>query len=720
MENSGKRYDKDKLKKLYDEATTIDKRIFSEQRSNVLLYSGEHYARPGSRFWTNVRDNRNLDHSTKIRVVKNHVQKICKSYVNNILNAAPDVMVVPRQERELQHQKTAELNEAVWQYLKSTLNMSEKIASFCHDFVIQGEVCVKIFWNPKLGKHIGYEQATTKEGDPIFEEDEETGVQTPKPGRAIFSGALDIERWYSFNVLRDPEARSMKDSPILGYQKLLSMHDAKELLGNDKEKVKLLQEGVTGGDYVVFDANDQRYVETKNQVLLVEWFIRPSSDYPSGYYMLCTPQGDVLMEMELPFGVYPIIYEGFDELTSTPRHYSIIKVARPYQSHLNFLASKHVEHAVTLGDDKIITPMGAKIQQGSFLPGIRQVQASGEFKVMEGRTGEQFVEQMVPTIDEMYKVCNVMEDGEDKVANLDAYTLLYRSMRDKKKFSKYAEKFERFLKKICEVSLDLYKQYVDEQELIPAIGRAEMVNVAEFKNAEPLHYRIEVVPQTEDMETKLGKQLQVQSLLQYAGSNLSKEDLGRLMRTAPYGNKEQMFEDWTTDYDNATNDILALDRGEFPPARPFDNHEYQVKRLDARMSKADYVLLHPYIQQQYQAKKQEHLATIAANAQAIQQAQSGFIPADGPLTPVDLYVQDPTSPKKTQRARVPLGALLWLLKKLESQGVMQQALMQLSQGSQAELSQQLPPPPGANLGQGNEVLGNLQQPYLSQPGGATI
>src|SRR5690606_1791369 len=185
--------------------------------------------------------------------------------------------------------------------------------------------------------------------------------------------------------------------------KLIPLDDAKSLLGNDPKKVKLLQPGLSGADYVVFDSNELRYIETKDQVLLVEWFIRPCDDYPNGYFFLTTPQGDILQEMELPFGVFPIIYEGFDELTSTPRHQSIIKVARPYQSHLNFLASKSVEHAVTLGDDKLVTPMGAKIQQGSFLPGIRQVQVSGDYKVMEGRVGEQFVNQMPGTIDEMYK-----------------------------------------------------------------------------------------------------------------------------------------------------------------------------------------------------------------------------------------------------------------------------------------------------------------------------
>src|SRR5690606_9833159 len=332
------RYTSKKLGELYKEAVEIDKRIFAEQKSNVLLYAGEHYSKPTSKFARGLRNSPSIDTGTKIRVVKNHTQKICKTYVNNILNAAPGVFVGPRQEKELSHQKTAELNESSWQYIKQSTNFDEHVSNWCNDFVVSGETITKVFWNPKKGKHIGYEQAQTSDGEPIFDEEpsELNPEGVPKRGKAVFSGVLEYERLYSFNFLRDAKSRTINDSPFLAYQKLIPLDDAKSLLGNDPKKVKLLQPGLSGADYVVFDSNELRYIETKDQVLLVEWFIRPCDDYPNGYFFLTTPQGDILQEMELPFGVFPIIYEGFDELTSTPRHQSIIKVARPYQSHLNF------------------------------------------------------------------------------------------------------------------------------------------------------------------------------------------------------------------------------------------------------------------------------------------------------------------------------------------------------------------------------------------------
>jgi hypothetical protein len=692
---------------LREESVSIDKNISAEQKSNVLLYAGEHYTRQGSRFWNSIRNNQNLDNSTKIRITKNHIQKICKNYVDNILTLAPGVSCMPKNKTELQDQKAAQLCNAVWQDVKHRRKLDKKIDEFCNDFVIQGEVATKIFWNPNLGEHIGYDQAIDeKTGEPIFKED-----GSPAQGRAIFSGDFEYERLFSFNLRRPPGARSMDDAQWLGYDKMVDIPKLKEMVGNDKDKLKLISE-TKDETYIVFDPVTGKYVDSKNQCLIFEMYWRPSPDFPNGYYYYCTPTG-VLFEGELPAGVFPIVYEGFDELESTPRHYSIIKVARPYQAEINRCASKIVEHQITIGDDKILTQSGTKLTQGGVLPGVRNLQYAGEPPtILPGRSGDQYDNYMAGIISEMYAVCRMAEDMEEKPAQMDPQALLYASMRQKKRYSKYACKFERFLVNVCEVTLKLAKEYYTEQNLIPAIGRSEMVNVDEFKNTTPLNYQIKVDPASDDSETKLGKLMQITTILQYVGTNLKPEDIGKLFRMMPYVNEEEAFKDLTLDYDNATNDILALDAGRMPPPRQYDNHEYQIKRLSTRMSEPDFVFLSEQVKLMYQDKITEHEEIKAAQAAELQRAAAGFIPSGGPLTPVDLYVQDPTSPKKTQRARVPYEAIIWLLQKLEEQGQSQAVLQNMSQGVQAEIARMLP-----SQGQGDSSLPQtappMEQPYMS-------
>ena len=710
------------LNKMYDEAVTIDRRIFAEQRSNVLLYAGEHYAKTDSKIWGPIREMSKLDNSTKIRITKNHTQKICNIFSNGLITYAPGVAIGPRNEKELQDQKAAELHNSVWQYIKETQHLDAEIENYAQDFIVHGEVFAKVGWNDQKGRHVAYKQAVDKDGNPMWDQepDEATGFPgVPTQGDAVFSGELEFTRLFSFNMLRDSRARSIKDSSFLCYQQLMPIEDAKVFCNGDKSKIELVEgSDADSADYVAFDIGDRRYVETKDQCLIMEWFFRPCAKYPKGLYIMSTKRGKI-MEMELPNGIFPIVYGGCSEMSNTPRHYSIIKVLRPLQAEVNRCASKVVEHQITLGDDKVVSPMGGKMSQGATLPGVRHIQVSGDVKVIEGRSGAQYLDWLTSNIAEMYSIVGLPEEEDEKNVNLDAYQLLNMSMKQKKRFSKLVGKFERFLKDLAFTALDIHRFYVPDDELIPMIGRTEQVNIEEYRNASPLSYQIKVQEQTDDMESKLGKTLQINQLIQYAGNNLQKEDLGRLMRNSPYANKEGLFEDWTTEYDNATNDILALDRGKYPPARMYDKHEYQVQRLESRMSKSDYPNLHPFVQSLYQKKVEEHNQAIAINLQKVQLAQSGFIPADGPLIPIDLYVQDPTSPKKTQRARIPMGAALWLIKKLESQGVQQQALMSLSQGGQAQLANHLPSPPSApGASPDTSNLNDLQQPYLSQPGGA--
>ena len=104
---------------LYKSGESADSALYAEQRSNLMLVNGNHYSRKNSRFWNRVRDDRGLSNDQKIRITKNHIQRICKIYENNILSYAPSVSVLPKNDTELQDQKAAELNNSVWQDFKS-------------------------------------------------------------------------------------------------------------------------------------------------------------------------------------------------------------------------------------------------------------------------------------------------------------------------------------------------------------------------------------------------------------------------------------------------------------------------------------------------------------------------------------------------------------------------------------------------------------------------
>lgn len=667
------------LSRLYSEAESVDSGVFSEQRSNVLLVSGDHYNRRNSRFWSRLRDNKDLTEQQRIRLTKNHIQKITKMYVNNILTYAPFVKVLPKSETELQDVKSAELHNAVLADLKQRHSLRDKIRQWAKDYIDIGECFVKIFFDPAKGSLIGFEQETDEAGNSVIDEMGQP-VSSKNP---VMTGDVVFERVFAFNILREPSSKDMSESKYLIVRKMVGRKEMEARLKDDQEKLQLLEDG-RDETYLVFDGNSQ-YSDKAGQMLLKEFYFRPCAEYPKGYFYICTNKG-ILWEGELPFGIFPIHYVGFDDMQTSARCSSIVKVCRPYQSEVNRTGSMIAEAQLTLGHDKVLIQSGTKIANGGFLPGVRAVQYSGAPPtILPGRAGDQYLAYMNSQIDEMYKAANVFEDMEEK-GDQDPLLSLFKSLRQKKKFVTYAEKFEDFLVRVFETALDIAKNYYTEDMLIPAIGKREYINIEEFKNTEKLCYQIKVEPLVDDIDTLMGKQLTFQHVIQYAGGQLTPEQLGNMIRNMPYANGEQAFEDMTLDYDNVKNDILSLDRGVYVPANKYDTHPYVIKKLINRMKMSDFKMLPPQIQQMYQAKVSEHEQTQAQIAQELKQAESEFIPSGGYSVVCDLYVPDKTNPGKTNRVKVPSESLSWLLDKLEQQGSSQEAIASIGQGAQGDIA----------------------------------
>lgn len=677
------------LNQLYSQAETADKEILAEMRSNVQLIAGMHYSNKNSRF-DRVRESQNLTSAQKLRLTKNHIQKITKAYVNSIVEAAPGVFIRPRNERDIHHQKAATLNASVWQFAKDTQKLDAKVIDLAKDFIELGECFVKVFWDPTKGKFLGYNQSLDAEGNGEVDED---GEMKPDMDDPVFSGELVVERILACNVLRDPQAQTMDDSEYLIVRKMVPIKTLKKILENDPDpsKLKAVQPG-SREEFMIFDASTQGYQQTKDMAMVREYYFRPSPCYPQGYFYIATQHG-VLFEGELPFGIFPIAYCGFDSMQTSPRHRSIVKQLRPYQIEINRTASKIAEHQVT-SDDKLLIQTGTKVSSGGVLPGVRTVQYSGvKPEILSGRTGEQYLPYLTAKISEMYQVAGVPEALEDKEVQADPMAMLFRSAKDKKKFVIYISKFEQFLKEVCLIYLGLAKNYFDDQMLIPMVSKNEFVNVSEFRQTGELELSIEVKPMSDDVNTMFGKALAINHALQYVGPNMKPDQVGHLLRQMPFANFEDSFSDLTLDYDAATNLVLALERGEMVEPSPADNKEYMIKRLDKRMREADFRMLAPQIQQNFLQLKQSYQSMIAEELKKLQAAQQGFIPTEGALIKTDMNVEMPNSTGgvKTTRAAFPYKALEWLDQKLKEQGMAQERLQaELSQATLAEISAQIP------------------------------
>lgn len=723
------------LDSLYTDGEDCDKRTFAEQRTNLQLVSGEHYVREGSKFWNRIRDNKALTNEQRIKLTKNHIQRVTKIYRNQIEQSAPGIQCVAANERELSDQKAAELNQAYYEYMRECEDLDTKKATWIKNFIEIGEVCVKVFWDPDQGKVNAYEAKmqpdpnheegqTDENGDDVDPElvpelDEWGDIQQDE-SKPVYGGKIVFETFEAFNLRRDRSARTMAESPYLILSKLLPRKALRSMLTSEDDIRKF--SAAPFNEWTVFDNNTGQYRAAQDQCLVKEIYFRPGAAIPNGYFFIYTDQ-IVIAKGELPFGIFPIIHEGFDEQTGNPRSHSVIRHCRPAQIEINRCASKIAEHQVTLGDDKAWIPANTKVSQGALLPGVRINTYTGvEPTITQGRTGDQYLPYLESQVDELYKLANLDEVVQESPNQADMYSNLMASYKFKNKFAIYGSKFERFYIRVIKTALQVAKHSVSEEELVPAIGRSEYISIAEFKNTKDLNYQIKIKARSEDIESQFGKQLTLNHLIQYVGPNLAKEDIGMMIRQSPFLNEEEMFSRFTQKYDNITNDILAMDRGTFRPPRQFDDHAYIIEALTNRMSKGDFERLPFVIQQLYQRKLQMHEQAKAQQLQDIQRSEAGFIPSGGYLVACDFYIGAPGDPTNVKRVRIPSESLSWLIDKLKSQGSQLDQMQNLPMAAQAQIGQMTQQQQPATAGggaslpqQGNQVPPRVVNPQM--PGG---
>lgn len=679
-----KKHTVEELNKNYESAIQCDDELYSEQRSNLLLVSGQHYSKKSSSFFNNVRNSARLNESTKLRLTKNHIHKISMYYQNSILAKVPGVTVAPRNETSMQDRKQAELNLSVWEWAKDEYKLKPRTRTLASQFVDIGEVASFIYFDPNIGTFQGYHQAVDEvTGEPMTDE---MGQMVPDKNRPQFSGGFVFKDIPGFNLFRDPGAKSMKTSPFVGFREMVDKKTLEEAYAGDEEKLKKIGES-DNNEFLVFDSNTSRYKKESEQILLKYQFYRPCKQYPNGYFYIHTSLG-ILEDGELPFGIWPIAYEGFNEFATNPRGYSIIKIARPYQAEINRASSQMATHQITVGDDKIIYQGGTKLAPGALLAGVRGITYQGQApQILPGRDGGQFLPYIQSQIAEMYQACMLDEiSAENQAGQVDPYALLMRSASQQQKFARYTEKFESFQQQECEIFLNLAKHYLPDNLFIVAVGKTEAINIQEFKSTQPLCYQIKLEATTETIETRVGRQLSLNQVLQYVGSNLDQKQVGLILKEMPFLNNKTLFSKLSIDYDNVENDMLQLERGERPFITPFADNQTYIDQVTHRMKQADFHLLPPNVQQLYDWYLGIHEQEMARKAKEIQAAKDGFVPTGGSLITLSMQVADPSTSSGTRQVRLPYEAVNWLMQRLEDQGTGLKEIEGMNTGAVAQMA----------------------------------
>jgi hypothetical protein len=672
------------LKRLFDESKTQLGDHLSDTRTNNNLFQGNHYQKRNQKI-TRQLENTAISEDIKIRLTKNHINTVCKYIINSILAHAPTGVISPKNPNELQDQKSAQIHGMVLDDYKYYNKLNSQIRTWVHDFVVSGECYLNVFWDDSKGRKI--------QPPPQYDL-----MGTPIPQAPFFEGDVVCDRIFPWDVRLDPGAKTFEEARWIGYEKMVDKDAIKTLAPNHPELDRAIKDDMDD-TYKVFEASTGAYKESKGKVLLRQIYYRPCTEYPNGYYVFFTKE-IILIQGELPVDqngnvLFPIKYVGFDEIPTSARSASIIKQIRTEQMEINRCASAIAHTQMTVGWDKMIVPTGGDVEAGATKAGVRIFKVPGGKQAadfIQGRSGDQFLSTLQQNVSELYNKVGVPENWDEKNPDTDIMAMLYKNMRQKTRFSLYADKFSEFLVDVIITILRLKKAYMRDEAFFRATGKAEYQNIAEFRSMDDLSYQVKVEAGTEDLESRFGRYMVLTNILQYVGTNMDDNTKGMILRNLPFANGEEITSQLTLQYDNAKNIMLSLDRGEPTEILQTGDPMYFATQLEHRKNKQDFRYLRPEIKMAYEQHIQAYQQMHAQKLQEVQMAQSGFIPADGPTVPVDgMYetVMAPDGTQKTKRVQLPQSALMWLGEKLKQQGAVMGNLQSLDLSQQAAIANQL-------------------------------
>jgi hypothetical protein len=657
----------EKLNSLYNDSESVDKDLFSEQRSNWLLYIGHHFNRHAGNLQKFARSMGHSNESRKgLRIVKNHLGSICdKLAAHVVLNHNPDVYIEAKDKAEVQDRKAADIANSVWAHIKKENKINEIKDDFANDFVVGGELAAYVGWNPSMGNSLGIEAEINQETGEII---------STKPK---YSGEVEIKRIETFNLLRDPAGKTWDKCRWVIHREMIDKKDLVASFEHVRDIYNQLEDD-SQEDFMVFDGYRGTYSKTgREKVLVKKIFYRPCSKYPEGYFIFFTSVA-IIAEGSL-HGKFPIVYRAFQKVNTNPRGYSVIRRLRAPQIEINRIASYISESQINFRD-KLLISSGTKLSHGGTANGVAGIKYSGKEPIpLNGQSGEKYLSTLDHAISELYKLSHVREEEEDKVPTSDANSLLFASLKDKKKFSAKSDIFEAFLRELCEASVECAKTYYTEENLIPMLDQRDRVNIAEFKNIDKLSYSLSVKSLSEDIQSMLGTQISVQHVLQYS-QNLPENITAQLIASMPFLKDSNLAEEITADI-RAVDDVFAsLERGEYIPAIPEDNHQLFIKKIANKIKTSAYRYLEPQIQQLYMQRYQQHKQFSAQLAQQKLMEGMGMIPAGGALVTIS-GIKD----AEGNALRIPVDAIMHTVERLNTQGSLQNQMRELPEAAQADM-----------------------------------
>lgn len=702
------------VSRLITESINIDRDHCNEIIRCQKYFVGKHYKKDEKGFITAYVNNdfKNKQDDMHKKTI-NMIWRSSCDLQNKLASYKMSVTFTPRDGENIEAVMGARICNSILDQVRDSNCMDTEEKKLRHVVVNEGEGCLMWFFDTMKGNFLktyshksSRKKITSKSFDKIVKaENDGTDLETWSSFNFTpdYSGELVYKRIPNTNILRPPDCTNMDRAEWLGFYEIMNMRDLK-LLVKDKNVWDYLLSSSRNMNLFTFNSMKNKYTYKQpglyQDVAFI--FFRPGGNLPRGYYFVhCN--GIILFQGELPYGVFPIAYEGVYEKNDSPRHFGYPHNLIEPQQALNATKSKISNQKHKLGDTKILHSNNVKVgdlnvQGVTHIP----VQDQGDLQNPNGKpfiheikakSGEEYVNIFNSEMESFrfMSKSNLLEDPlntQKQKKSGDFLQQFFMSVKEKGSFNEYSDTYVSLLKKSAKIVVKLAKNYYDERNLVPLVKGQDAINVKNFKKIMDLDKLVKLDEQDDSIESKMGQHAIFQTLIQYGGKHFQEnpEQLGMLIKTAPLGNFEELYSNMTQPLKVAENVVLKVMNGVVPKPMPYQDYKIILAKLGSETLKPYYERLSEKEKAVYQKAIELYTQAEAELAQQIKAMEADEIPLTGMGVKVDLHTKDADT-KRSQKVVIPQDAIEWLIQRAQQQQSYKQELV--NKGIQPGMAVQL-------------------------------
>lgn len=579
-----KKYDQAKAaRNTFEPDWTLNRAFFVGQQ--WVMYAGGRVTRP------RIDPRRQL-------VTDNRILPVVTSRVAKKSRNRPMFAATPQgaDDKAIDASRVAErVLENDWEGLKLQGKLFQALlwADICSDGFL------KVFWDKTKGEKVPYLEGpdgplTGENGEPLTPADAQMlppEILEQVTVKEVAQGDVCVEVMSVFEMFPDPLASSMEDLEWMVEEKVRSLEYVKRRYPTtvngdpfepmaDAEIPSGLTEGWVGTGAAFGDSvSDYRGVKVR------EYWCRPSSKYPNGYWAVWA-NDELLVADDEPFD--PMPYVKFSSVMVPGRFWSqsVVTDLRGPQQDLNIMRTQIKENARRLGNPAIM-----KSRQAN----VRYEGVPGEEILYDSTVQDPAPSYLVPPSIPVYVENEIarIEKSIEEIAGVhevsratvppgvtaaSAINLLQEA--DETRLGPEIQSMEQALGDLGTKIVKNRAKYNTDERLTTIAGEDGNWDLAAYKGemlgADP---HVEVQAGSQMPRSKAAKQAamtEVLGLMLQYGVPIDERNLRKFLKDYEIGGLDRMFEGFTEDAKQTNREHRQLIGGTPVPINAFDNHEFHL------------------------------------------------------------------------------------------------------------------------------------------------